>query len=469
MNEYDFHRETEFELLCAYVRVPERFQPVVEPRFFNRAVELDVARAVAENRAKHPKDVIDEHTLVTLLKQNLSALKQRDRLSSCRKLAHKIFKHHFRNLDTLQDIARRWVTERRYRQWLVEAEKRVNQGDYESLAKLLAQTQAKSGQRESTILHTTEDFMKSSKLTFSIEGFLQNGAATMIGGLSGHGKTWVMLSIAKALLTGEPLFGFFKVAKKAKRVVYLIPESTLPPFKHRLERMGLLKYALNGKLLAHTMSAGPKPKLDDPQILAVAKRAHVFLDTAIRFGTGKENSAEDNQSGLATDIFTLLSAGAKTVVGAHHSAKKFDKESFMTLENVLRGTGDIGAVPATVWGVKQLDATKNILHIENVKARDFVDLPCKPFQVQGRPYIDLEGNFRMLKKPGTCGSLLYEQPKRGGAAPELREQKDRNLEAVRGMLAKDPKRRSKDIAKRLGVAEATVRGYKRQLALEANG
>jgi hypothetical protein len=35
--------------------------------------------------------------------------------------------------------------------------------------------------------------------TFSIEGILQNGCATMITGLSGYGKTLAMLSMAEAL------------------------------------------------------------------------------------------------------------------------------------------------------------------------------------------------------------------------------------------------------------------------------
>ena len=179
--------------------------------------------------------------------------------------------------------------------------------------------------------------------------------------------------------------GLLEVHHKARRIVYLIPESTLAPFKHRLKKMGLLKYVKDGRLLIHTMSAGPKPKLDDPRLLAVAKRSYIFLDTAIRFGSGEENSANDNQEGLATDIFALLSAGAKAVIGAHHSGKKFDNASFMTLENTLRGTSDIGAFPAVVWGVYQVDRDKTILQIENVKARDFIDVPCKPFQICGQP------------------------------------------------------------------------------------
>src|SRR5580692_8229637 len=125
--EFDFPRETEFELLCAYVRYPDRFQAIIEPQFF-RPAHLDIARIVGENRAKHPKDEISESTLRTLLQQEMHEHRQKDKLAHCRETAHKIFKHQFRYLDTLEGIARRWVTDRRYRKWLIDSEARVNQG-----------------------------------------------------------------------------------------------------------------------------------------------------------------------------------------------------------------------------------------------------------------------------------------------------------------------------------------------------
>ena len=150
---------------------------------------------------------------------------------------------------------------------------------------------------------------------------------------------------------------------------------------------------------------GPTPCLSDPRILYAAKGAHVFLDTAVRFSTeGEENSATDNQRGLASDIFALLGAGASSVIGAHHSPKPFARENVMRLENVLRGSGDIGAMVATAWGIKQLDPNQNIVHVENIKPRDFQ--PPGPFQLIGRPYINDEGDFRIHKNPAECGSLM---------------------------------------------------------------
>ena len=266
--------------------------------------------------------------------------------------------------------------------------------------------------------HSPEDFKNAPPITYSIEGFLQNDGATLVGGLSGHGKTFIMLSIVKALLAGPrvKLWDHFPVREKASSIIYMIPESGITPFKHRLDLFHLSRYLEDGRLLVYTLSKGPAPRLDDKRILDAARGAHVFLDTAVRFGEGEENNASDNQRGLAKYIFGLLAAGARTVVGAHHAPKSFASQNVMTLQNVFRGSGDIGAVPASAWGVRQLDKERNVLHIENLKPRDFQ--PCGPFQIIGRPYIDKEGDFRMLKKPGACGSLAQElrsNANRGGA------------------------------------------------------
>ena len=199
-----------------------------------------------------------------------------------------------------------------------------------------------------------------------------------------------------------------------------VSEWLVTPFKHRLRLFGLYEYLApsDERLLVRTLSKGPTPCLSDPRILYAAKSAHVILDTAVRFSTeGDENSARDNQQGLASDIFALLGAGARSVLAAHHSPKPFAKENVMRLENVLRGSGDIGAMLTTAWGIKQLDAAQNIIHVENVKPRDFQ--PCGPFQIIGRPFIDQAGDFLLHKRPGECGSLMDEQePQRDkGGAP----------------------------------------------------
>jgi len=176
-----------------------------------------------------------------------------------------------------------------------------------------------------------------------------------------------------------------------------VPESGLGPFVHRLKLFHLLPHVLSGRFLYRTLSAKEDATLSDPRILKAVEGAHVFLDTAVRFLPGDENSATD-QKEFAKTLFRLQAAGAKTITGAHHAPKNFETREHMTLENALRGSGDIGAMLATCWVVRQTDALKNRIHIKNVKPRDFE--PCQPFEIEGRPHIDQTGQFAMAAEPG---------------------------------------------------------------------
>ncbi|HEV2617946.1 MAG TPA: DnaB-like helicase N-terminal domain-containing protein [Candidatus Acidoferrales bacterium] len=325
------------------------------------------------------------------------------------------------------------------------------------------------------IFHTFADFEDCPELSFAIGGFLQNAGATMIGGLSGHGKTLILCSIARALLAGKgtKLWDIFPVEENAVRVVYLIPECSLAPFKHRLKLFRIYNALApnDERLLVRTLSKGPTPCLNDPRILFAVKGAHVILDTAVRFAEGDENSATEIARGLANDIFALLGSGARSVIAAHHSPKPFARENTMRLENVLRGSGDVGAMLTTAWAVKQIDATANILHIENIKPRDFQ--PCGPFQIIGRPYIDDTGDFQILKRPGECGALMDEQEPerdRGGAPQQVREARAANIELLRQWLCESPSLTSQQLSQRfdgigIKLGDSAIRKYRKELGV----
>lgn len=230
--------------------------------------------------------------------------------------------------------------------------------------------------------------MESGDMTFLINGFLPEGI-TFLGGLSGVGKTWFALSIAKALATGELFFGKFDVPE-ACNVLYLIPESGSKPFRKRLERMRIPD---SERFLCQTMKDGVR-SLTDPFLLeaVAALKPVVFLDTAIRFSSAdSENDAVQNSNAMADDLFYLLKEGAKAIIGLHH-APKSSAGKMMTLENVLRGTGDLGAMCDAVYGIQCTDAEAFRIRVQAVKTRDFDEAPAS-FEVQGRPYINENGDF----------------------------------------------------------------------------
>lgn len=329
--------------------------------------------------------------------------------------------------------------------------------DITDLRAHLADLNRLAGQYEtnnsSGLFHTYEESVNAPPLKFAINGVLQESAVNMIGGLAGHGKTWILLAMTEALLTGKPLFGYgpFSVPEPAEKVIYLIPESSIGPFWHRLKLFHLEEHVQSERLLYRTMSIADSMMLalDDPRLKQAVAGAHVFLDTAVRFMEGDEN---DVQRKFAQQLFNLTKAGARSVTGAHHSPKSFTKEEYMTLENVLRGSGEIGAMPATVWGVRQIDEPSNRLYVSNVKARDFQ--PCEAFILEGRPHIDQRGEFRMVAEPGEAGELS-EHGSKGKPGPKLvpddneRRQRAWELHHVTGHSLDE-------IAKQMGVSKTTV-------------
>jgi hypothetical protein len=277
------------------------------------------------------------------------------------------------------------------------------------------------------LFHSYDDCVNAPPLRFAIGGFLQEQGVTLIGGLAGHGKTFLMLSMVRSLLEGTPLFDYsgFAVEERAERVIYLIPESSLSPFWHRLQLFQLDEHVKTGRLLIRTLSHHePLVSLTDPRLLEAANGAHLFLDTAVRFMEGDESAASEAKV-FAQRLFNLQSAGARTITGAHHSPKSFDNADYMTLENILRGSGDIGAMLVACWGVRQIDEPSNRIYVQNVKGRDFQ--ACGPFVIEGRPHIDERGNFSMVKEPGTVDGL----PSRDRSKPGPKAMPDDNERRAR--------------------------------------
>jgi hypothetical protein len=185
-----------------------------------------------------------------------------------------------------------------------------------------------------------------------IENFLPEGA-TLICGLPKEGKSFLALSVAKALTSGRPLFerpGF--EVPEIVPVLYLAAESGDGALKLRCEKMGITKDKT--RFLARTLSQGPMLGLDDPVIHDVVRtiRPVVILETLIRFNDGKdEDDASENRK-LAEAIFRLISWGAKAVIGIHHSRKDLNKSN-PTKEAAVRGSGDGLAMVDAVWLVMQ--------------------------------------------------------------------------------------------------------------------
>ena len=192
----------------------------------------------------------------------------------------------------------------------------------------------------------------SASLKFYIENFLPEGT-TLICGLPKEGKSFLALSVAKALTSGQPLFGRrgFEVPEIVP-VLYLAAESGDGALKLRCDRFGITKDKT--RFISRTLTQGPMLGLDDPDIQSVVRsmRPVIILETLIRFNDGNdEDDATENRK-LAEALFRLIAWGARAVIGIHHSRKDLNKSN-PTKEAAVRGSGDGLAMVDAVWLVMQ--------------------------------------------------------------------------------------------------------------------
>jgi len=240
-----------------------------------------------------------------------------------------------------------------------------------------------SPQTAPRLFHSKEETLQAPPISFLIEGFLQRDGATAIAGPVGGRKTLIALNVAHALVTGESLFDRFIVKQKPARVIYLCPEVSLTPFADRLKRIGLQDY-VGASFLYRTLSAEGTLKLSDPALQKFLQGSVVILDTAIRFLEGDENSSTEMRV-FAEEIFSLLRKGAEAVVLLHHSPKGSGKDNAITLDNCMRGSGELAAFLTACWGTRLQDPDnpyESASFLVNVKQRDFESVP---FEVTSGP------------------------------------------------------------------------------------
>ena len=244
------------------------------------------------------------------------------------------------------------------------------------------------------------------ELAFVADRFIQEEGITGIGGPSGMGKTYMMLALAKHISHGTEAWGFLKCKKYP--ILYLLAEGG---DRALLKRLNQLRIDDSEDFLVRTMSQGPTLALNNPGLVELAKGRVVFLDTFPRWLQGREENSSTQMAELFQLAMEMLVAGAVAVVLAQHSVKGNSKNPFMmTADCVFRGSGDIVANMACGHGIYQLDTERRdrtLIHVECVKPRDFE--PWRPFQLEGKPWIDREGDFKCFKAPSECGYFNSER------------------------------------------------------------
>ncbi len=292
--------------------------------------------------------------------------------------------------------------------------------------------------------------MEQGDITMVIEGVLQEGTC-FIGANPGHGKTLVALAIAKAICLAEPLFGIpeYKVTNP-RNVIYLVPESGDRAFRKRGEAFRLPK---DDRFIARTISSGGPLALTDPALMEAVRQLTpvVILDTASRFlQAADENSAAQNRQ-LVNDVIALRAAGAVAVIILHHAKKSTtEKRETMTLENMLRGTSDFGAMCDQAYGIRMDERLYSRgagpMEIELVNLKDRERLGgltsvrlAASYKMSGdafpKSFIDETGNFRPV---------------------DFKQSKERDESVIVGVVKTNPMISVPEIVEETGVKQYAI-------------
>jgi hypothetical protein len=296
--------------------------------------------------------------------------------------------------------------------------------------------------------------MEDGPIDMIIDGVLQEGTC-FIGANPGDGKTLVALAFSKAICTGTPLFGVAQYfVKQPRTVIYLIPESRDRAFRKRCEAFQIPNDKT--KFMARTISAGVPLELSDPSLLEAVRetKAVVFLDTASRFMKGMDENAAAQNRQLVNDVVALLAAGAVSVVLVHHATKaaKVNQER-MTLENMLRGTSDFGAMCDQAYGIRKdmvLYANGNgPMEVELVSLKDRE-------QIGGLTSIRLAASHK-TKDKGEMFPVSYINEIGNFRIVSESEAGHREAQALVAMVKADPNLPTKDIGEKLNITEYRVK------------
>ena len=295
--------------------------------------------------------------------------------------------------------------------------------------------------------------MEDGPIVMVIDGVLQEGTC-FIGANPGDGKTLIALAFAKAISTGTPLFGLPQYSvKEARTVIYLIPESRDRAFRKRCEAFRMPTDKM--KFMARTISAGVSLELSDPYLLEAVRqtKAVVFLDTASRFMKGMDENAAAQNRQLVNDVISLLAAGAVCVVLIHHATKaaKANQER-MSLENMLRGTSDFGAMCDQAYGIR-----KDMLLYANGSGPMEIDL----VSLKDREQIGGLTSLRLAasRKSGDIGIFPSSYINETGNFKVVNDSEayKRDVDTLVALVKSDPNIPSKELAEKTGLTDYGVK------------
>jgi hypothetical protein len=248
-----------------------------------------------------------------------------------------------------------------------------------------AEANPRIGEPARDTIHTWDEIpdvmtMATPKIDWIAEGLFPRGSVTLIAGEPGSYKSWLALSLLRAVSTGGR---FLDRDCKRGDVLFLDRENPLAAIHERLAMLGVESLG-SARIWGGWLRDAP-PSIGDVRLVQIARerRPVMVFDSLIRFHRADENSATE-MAHVMGDLRALANVGA-TVVALHHRAKSEASR--------YRGSSDIAGGVDTAFALSR-DRQAGLLRLECFKSRYIEE-----FSMTLRPELANAGDFVVTEAP----------------------------------------------------------------------
>jgi len=368
---YPYSEEFQLRLLAQLIRRPETVLGDVLANHFTNPIHVDLARIATEAYEKHgTKHVrLSKAALKELARKNLGK-RRRDVWPAYRKVFKKLYHLHLDDEPIVLAQVQEFISERTYREGLVDAERFLNARRFDKVDEIFEQLKSEHASKAVSTGLQARDFQTPHRLsksvldnTWLIETFIPDNGLTLFVGPPESAKSLASLlweySVARH-------FKFLGLRTRWTHVLHIDCENGLAEMKRRCE-LFQIKFAPELHFWClDDPKLGPPPQLPSPIYEQFAARGWVLVFDSLAFQTsGKVMKAED----IVPILYDLKRLSAKTgipIVAIHHSSDKDDRNTYLG-STFIRASLDAGYFVETTKDPRDVD--RQLVEFYSIKGR----------------------------------------------------------------------------------------------------